>query len=207
MNVDAHQAFTATNLRRALLVVDVQNDFVEGGALAVAGGKAVADATTAFLAAHPDRYAAVIASRDWHTPGSDNGGHFAEAPDYVDTWPAHCVAGTDGAEYAPGFDTSIVTTHVKKGMDAPAYSMFQGVTDDGRTVEEALRAAHVGRVDVVGIATDHCVRATVLDALAASISVNVIVDLTAGVAANTTATALVAMDHAGAHLALSTDLA
>lgn len=207
MNVDQHLSFTNPHLRRALLVVDVQNDFVEGGSLAVTGGKVVADAITAFIKAHPARYATVIASRDWHTPGSDNGGHFADAPDYVDTWPAHCVAGTDGAEYAPGLDTTLITTHLKKGMDAPAYSMFQGVADDGRTIEQVLFDANVNRVDIVGIATDHCVRATVLDALAAGGSVNVLVDLCAGVAANSTAMALVEMDHAGAHLTRSTDLA
>ena len=207
MNVDAHLAAKSPNLNRTLLIVDVQNDFVEGGSLAVTGGTAVAEKITEFLRADPDRYATVIASRDWHTPGSDNGGHFADTPDFVDTWPAHCVAGTDGAQYAPGLDTSLVKVHVKKGMDAPAYSMFQGVTDDGRTIEQVLFDAKAMRVDVVGIATDHCVRATVLDALAAGISANVLVDLCAGVAANSTAMALVEMDHAGAHLMTTADLA
>lgn len=207
MNVDAHLAAKDPNLNRTLLIVDVQNDFVEGGSLAVTGGTVVAERITAFLRANPDRYETVIASRDWHTPGSDNGGHFAETPDYVDTWPAHCVAGTGGAAYAPGLDTSLVKVHVKKGMDAPAYSMFQGVTDDGRNITQVMADARAMRVDVVGIATDHCVRATVLDALAAVGSVNVIVDLCAGVAANSTAMALVEMDHAGAHLTTSAALA
>lgn len=113
-------------MSRALLIVDVQNDFTEDGALAVAGGDAVAAAVTEFLALHAADYEVIIASRDWHDADGDNGGHFAEDPDYVDSWPVHCVAGTDGAEYDPLFETAAVTHHVRKGQGEPAYSMFEG---------------------------------------------------------------------------------
>ncbi|MCR2828585.1 isochorismatase family protein, partial [Microbacterium sp. zg.Y909] len=84
---------------KALFIVDVQNDFTEGGALGVAGGDAVAVAISRHLAASADQYALIVASRDWHDADGDNGGHFAAGePDFVDTWPVHCVAGTEGAE-------------------------------------------------------------------------------------------------------------
>ncbi|MCT9821013.1 isochorismatase family protein [Microbacterium sp. W1N] len=189
----------------ALFIVDVQNDFTEGGALAVAGGDAVASAITAYLARNADRYALVIASRDWHDAEGSNGGHFAgvdsdAAPDYVDTWPVHCVAGTPGADYDPGLDTTAVTHHVKKGQGVPAYSLFEGVTDDGSTVADLLTAHGVVDVDVTGIATDHCVRASALDALAHGRHVRILTDLVAGVAPQTSEAALAELAHAGADL-------
>jgi len=125
---------------RALFIIDVQNDFTEGGALGVDGGAAVAEHITSYLRAHPDEYDIVFASRDWHDASGDNGGHFAtsSAPDYVVTWPPHCVAGTPGAEYHPDLDTSLVDIHVRKGQGVPAYSIFEGTTDDGETVEQKL---------------------------------------------------------------------
>ncbi|TPW91929.1 isochorismatase family protein, partial [Schumannella luteola] len=149
-------------MSRALLVIDVQNDFTEGGALGVDGGAAVAAGITAYLEAHPDRYDVVIASRDWHHGDDDNGGHFATdgAPDYVTSWPRHCVAGTPGAEYHPALDTSLVDVHVKKGQGVPAYSIFEGTTDDGAAFPDTLDRLGVTAVDVVGIATDYCVRAS-----------------------------------------------
>lgn len=187
-------------MTRALIVVDVQNDFVEGGSLAVDGGRAVATRITEHLAAHADDYAAVVASRDWHHADGTNDGHFAEPgsdPDYVHTWPVHCVSTTGGSDYAPELDTSRVTHHVRKGMGVAAYSAFEGVTDDGSTLEQVLRDAGVTEVDVTGIATDYCVRATVLDARRAGFGVRLLDGLHAGVAAPTSAAALAEMLEAG----------
>lgn len=190
-------------MSRALLIVDVQNDFTEGGALAVAGGDAVASAVSAFLEAHAADYEVIIASRDWHDAAGDNGGHFAAEPDYVDSWPVHCVAGTPGADYDPLLVTDAVTHHVRKGQGEPAYSMFEGVTDAGDTVGAVLTQAGVLSADVVGIATDHCVRASALDALAHGVRVRVFTDLIAGVAPETSTAALAELAHAGAELAES----
>jgi len=168
-------------MTRALFVIDVQNDFTEGGALGVAGGTRVAQAVTAHLHARRDRYDLVVASRDWHAPSGDNGGHFSAAPDFVDSWPPHCVQGSTGAEYHPDLDTSSVDLHVLKGDGRPAYSVFDGLVD-GRPFGEVLAERGVDEVDVVGLATDHCVRASALDAVAAGLTVRVLTDLVAGVA-------------------------
>lgn len=192
-------------MSRALLIVDVQNDFTEDGALAVAGGDAVAAAVTAFLAAHTGDYAVIIASRDWHDANGDNGGHFADGPDYVDSWPVHCVAGTTGAAYDPLLATDAVTHHVLKGQGRPAYSMFEGQTEAGETVGAILTAAGVLSADVVGLATDHCVRASALDAIAHGVRVRILTDLVAGVAAETSDAALAELVHAGAELVESAD--
>ncbi|MFB7252083.1 isochorismatase family protein [Microbacterium sp. NPDC056234] len=184
----------------ALLIVDVQNDFTEGGALAVEGGDAVAAAVSAMLADRADEYDVIIASRDWHDAEGDNGGHFASDPDFVDTWPVHCVAGTAGAEYDPLLATDAVTHHVRKGQGKPAYSMFEGVSDEGETVAEILTARGVLTADVVGIATDHCVRASALDAIAHGVHVRILTGLVAGVGADSSAAALAELAHAGADL-------
>lgn len=191
-------------MSRALLIVDVQNDFTEGGALAVTGGDAVASAITDFLAERAGDYQVIIASRDWHDPDGDNGGHFSDAPDFVDTWPVHCVAGAEGAAYDALLVTDAVTHHVLKGQGKPAYSMFEGVTDAGDTVGAILTAAGVLGADVVGIATDYCVRASALDAIAHGVEVRIFTDLIAGVAAQSSAAALAEMAHAGAELVEST---
>ncbi len=185
---------------RGLLVVDVQNDFCEGGALGVDGGARVASGVTDHIEAHGSDYAVVVASRDWHDADNDNGGHFAlhgEAPNFVTTWPVHCVAGTTGAEYHPDLTLPDNTSHVKKGQGMPSYSMFEGHSDDGHTVEEILTNAGVTEVDVVGIATDHCVRASALDAKAAGFAVRVINDLVAAVTPDTERTARGEMAEAG----------
>jgi nicotinamidase/pyrazinamidase len=192
-------------MSRALLIVDVQNDFTEGGALAVAGGDAVATAVTTFLAAHAADYQVIIASRDWHDADGDNGGHFAETPDFVDSWPVHCVADTDGAAYDPLLVTASVTHHVRKGQGRPAYSMFEGETEAGETVGAILTAAGVLSADVVGIATDHCVRASALDAIAHGVRVRILTDLVAGVAQEPSEAALAELVHAGAELVESVD--
>ena len=191
-------------MTRALLIVDVQNDFTEGGALAVTGGDAVASAVSAYLAAHASDYDVIIASRDWHDADGDNGGHFATEPDFTDTWPAHCVAGTDGAEYDPLLVTAEVTHHVRKGQGKPAYSMFEGVTDEGETAAEILSARGVLTADVAGIATDHCVRASARDAIDHGIRVRILTDLIAGVSADASERALAELAHAGAEIAAST---
>jgi nicotinamidase/pyrazinamidase len=187
-------------MARALLVIDVQNDFTEGGALGVDGGAAAAEAITDYLRAHPDRYEVVFASRDWHHGDDDNGGHFATdaEPDFVTTWPPHCVSGTPGAEYHPAFDASLVDVHVKKGQGVPAYSIFEGTTEDGASFPAELDRLGVTDVDVVGIATDYCVRASALDALAAGRRVTVLEDLVAAVDPVTGAQALVDLASAGA---------
>jgi nicotinamidase-related amidase len=199
---------SADSDRRALLVVDVQNDFVEGGSLAVTGGRAVAASISAYLADHGDDYAAVIASRDWHHPEGTNGGHFAgsdQDPDWVGTWPAHCVAGTLGAEYVDALNQEALTHHLRKGMGEPAYSMFEGVDADGRTLTDLLGTLGVAHVDVSGIATDYCVRATCLDARTTGLSVRLLEDLVAGVAPETTAAALEEMRAAGVVTGLHAD--
>lgn len=188
-------------MTRALFIIDVQNDFTEGGALGVDGGNAVAAGITHYLAAHPDRYDEVFASRDWHSATGDNGGHFAvdSEPDYVTTWPAHCVAGTTGAEYHPDLDTSAVTAHVRKGQGRPAYSIFEGDVD-GTEFAEVLRERGVTDVDVVGIATDYCVLASARDALAEGLRVGVLSDLVAGVAEDSSVAALEELAAAGAEI-------
>ena len=186
--------------KTALLIVDVQNDFTEGGALGCEGGAAVAERVTEH--ARSANYATVVASRDWHDAEGDNGGHFAidGEPNYVTTWPVHCVAGTPGAEYHPALDASLIEIHVKKGMGEPAYSAFEGETDAGRTLAVELADRGITHLDIVGIATDHCVRASAIDAIAEGLQVRVIDDLTAAVSVDGRAKALAEMAAAGAVL-------
>ncbi|SDJ62486.1 pyrazinamidase PncA [Nonomuraea jiangxiensis] len=179
----------------ALIIVDVQNDFCEGGSLAVAGGSEVAAAITRHVAAHP--YDHVVATRDYHVQPGD---HFSGSPDYVFTWPAHCVAGTPGADFHPSLDTSAVAEVFSKGAYAAAYSGFEGASGAGQPLAQWLRERGVHEVDVVGIATDHCVRATTLDAVKNGLAVRVLLNLTAGVAPTTTEAALAEMEDAGAIL-------
>jgi nicotinamidase/pyrazinamidase len=189
-------------MTRALFVIDVQNDFTEGGALAVEGGAAVAAGITGYLRSRPDEYDVVFASRDWHHGDDDNGGHFATdaAPDFVDTWPRHCVAGEPGAQYHPALDTTLIDVHVRKGQGRPAYSIFEGTTDAGGGLSDALDDRGVTDVDLAGIATDYCVRASALDAIAAGRHVRVLTDLVAGVAAASSQAALTELAAAGAEL-------
>ena len=185
---------------KALLIVDVQNDFTEGGALGVTGGDSVAEGITRHLETHAGDYSAVIASRDWHDPDSDNGGHFSATPDFVDSWPVHCVAETEGAEYDPLLSTEAISHHVRKGQGRPDYSAFQGTTDTGSSLGELLQQLAVTELDIVGIAIDHCVRASALDALSASVEVRVLTDLVAGVGAESSAAALSEVEAAGASI-------
>ncbi|TNY38332.1 nicotinamidase [Thermomonospora catenispora] len=182
---------------RALVIVDVQNDFCEGGSLAVAGGSDVAAAISAHLAEQGDRYAHVVATRDFHL---DPGAHFSDEPDYVDSWPPHCVIGTPGADFHPNLSLGPIEAVFSKGRDTAAYSGFEGATDDGTSLADWLRRHEVTDVDVVGIATDHCVRATAIDAARAGFGTRVLLDLTAGVARDTTDRALEQMRDAGVEL-------
>lgn len=180
---------------RALIIVDVQNDFCEGGSLAVAGGAAVARAITGLLAGSHG-YDHVVATADHHI---DPGDHFSDQPDFVHSWPRHCVAGTPGAELHPELDTTAVEAVFRKGEYAAAYSGFEG-SAGGQRLAEWLRARGVDEVDVVGIATDYCVRATAADAVREGFDTRVLTDLTAGVAADSTAAALDDMARAGVRL-------
>jgi nicotinamidase/pyrazinamidase len=177
----------------ALIVVDVQNDFCEGGSLAVAGGAAVAAAVNDLFGS----YDHVVATRDYHI---DPGAHFSDEPDYVDSWPPHCRAGTPGASFHPSLDVGAVQAVFSKGAHAAAYSGFEGADLAGTTLADWLRAHDVSAVDVVGIATDHCVRATALDAAAHGFTTRVLLDLTAGVAPATVDAALTRLRDAGVTL-------
>ena len=192
-------------MTRALFIVDVQNDFTEGGALAVAGGDAVAEAVSTYLAGHAGDYAVIVASRDWHDPDSDNDGHIAPTgePDYVVTWPVHCIADTAGAEYDPLLVTDAVTHHVRNGQGVSGYSVFDGTTGDGEAIADVLAARGVTDIDVTGIATDYCVRVSALDALARGFHVRVFTDLIAGVAEAPSEAALAELAQAGADLEVS----
>lgn len=227
-----------TDFNRALVIVDVQNDFCAGGALATDGGAAAAAAISDHLDQHADRYAAVVATRDWHV---DPGTHFAaatgEEPDFRTTWPVHCVAGAHGAELHPDLDAEYVEAEFLKGLRTAAYSGFEGFLGDPDAVpsggdrpegdagpygataaaasavrpgapglDEWLRDQDVEAVTVVGIATDHCVRATVLDALEAGYDVEVLTDLLAAVDDAAGQAALHEMEAAGAVLELAEEL-
>lgn len=192
-----------TTARRALLVVDVQPTFCEGGALPVTGGNAVAHAVADYAAAHRDRYALVVTTQDWHV---DPGDHFSATPDYVDTWPPHGVAGTAEAELHPALAGLAADVAVRKGEHAAAYSGFEGVDATGRPLADVLRDAGVTDVDVVGIAESHCVRATTLDALGLGLRARVLTDLTVPVTPEQGAAARDAMSAAGAVLVDSREL-
>jgi nicotinamidase/pyrazinamidase len=182
---------------RALIIVDVQNDFCEGGSLAVTGGAAVARAIGPRLAAGDGGYAHVVATKDYHI---DPGSHFSDHPDYADTWPPHCVVGTAGAEFHPDLDTSAVETVFFKGAHAAAYSGFEGADEAGTLLADWLRARDVDEVDVAGIATDYCVRATARDAARGGFATRVLLDLTAGVAAESTTQAIEDLRAAGVEI-------
>jgi putative nicotinate phosphoribosyltransferase len=184
----------------ALLVVDVQEDFCEGGSLAVAGGERVAEAIAALMAASGERYAAVVASRDWHVnPGT----HFAqpgEPPDFETSWPVHCVAGSQGAAIHPALQKVGFDAVFDKGQEEAAYSAFEGRDEAGVSLATWLLDHQIDHLDICGIATDYCVRVTVLDACQLGFQVRVLVDLTSGVAPESTEQALSAMADAGAEL-------
>jgi nicotinamidase/pyrazinamidase len=197
-------------MSRALIIVDVQNDFCEGGALAVAGGADLAAEITEYVDAHHGQFDHIVATQDWHI---DPGTHFSAEPDFLDSWPRHCVAGTRGAELHPDLDTEYIEAVFRKGQYTAAYSGFEGllapddavptgerkVADAGESgtagaaaadgedaigLDDWLQSHDVEDVVVVGIATDHCVKATALDGVQAGYSVTVLRGLTVGVAAD-----------------------
>ncbi|MEV4676751.1 MULTISPECIES: isochorismatase family protein [Actinomadura] len=173
--------------KKALIIVDVQNDFCEGGSLAVAGGADVATAISAHVAGHRSEYAHIVATRDFHL---DPGDHFSAEPDFVDSWPPHCVIGTPGADFHPNLALAPIEAVFSKGRETAAYSGFEGVSDDDTPLADWLAARGVDTVDVAGIATDHCVRATAVDAARAGLRTTVLLGLTAGVGKTTVDRAL-----------------
>lgn len=186
-------------MSRALLVIDVQNDFCEGGSLAVDGGAAVAASITDLLAdpANRDRWASTVVTRDWHI---DPGNHWVppgEEPNWVDTWPVHCQAETAGAAFHPNLQVTPDEVF-SKGLHGACYSGFEGRADSDQTsLHDWLKARGVTEVEIVGLATDHCVRATALDAISAGFTTTVLLEHCAGVAPDTAATALTTMSSAG----------
>ncbi|HKJ54993.1 MAG TPA: isochorismatase family protein [Nitriliruptoraceae bacterium] len=181
----------------AFIAVDVQNDFCEGGSLPVQGGGDVARAITRHLDDASDDYDLVVATRDFHI---DPGAHFSDDPDFVDSWPPHCRVDTPGASFHPGLDVTKLDVMVSKGAHEAAYSGFEGATDDGAPLVDVLRGHDITDVVIGGLATDHCVRATALDAVANGFTTTVDLDLAGGVAADTTAAAINELDAAGVHL-------
>ena len=179
---------------RALIIVDVQNDFCEGGSLAVPGGAVVARCISSLLASGNHGYGHVVATKDYHvSPGT----HFADEPDYAHSWPPHCVAGSPGADFHPDLVTEPIEAVFRKGAYAAAYSGFEGADDDGTSLADWLGRHQVDEVDIVGIATDYCVRATATDAAAQGFTTRVLLGLTAGVAPGTTAEAITSLGDAG----------
>lgn len=187
---------------RALLVVDVQPTFCEGGALAVTGGNAVAEAIAEYAATSSKKYDLVVTTQDWHI---DPGGHFSDTPDFVDTWPPHGVAGTPEAELHPALADLKADHAVKKGAYAAAYSGFEGYDDAGRSLSEILTEHQITSVDVVGLAESHCVKDTALDARRAGLATRVLSDLTKPVSEELGVAARTSMREAGATLLASTD--
>ena len=191
-------------MARALIVVDVQNDFCEGGSLPVYGGAAVAHRISELLH-HWTRqdpkapaYDVVVATKDHHI---DPGDHWSSEPDFVDSWPVHCEVGTEGAAFHPNLDPQPFDAIFVKGEHAAAYSGFEGRDQDGTPLADWLRAHEVERVDVCGLATDHCVRLTALDSQERGFETRVISALCAGVAPETTERALAEMKAAGVTIA------
>ncbi|MGC0142804.1 isochorismatase family protein [Pseudactinotalea sp. Z1732] len=166
--------------QRALLVVDVQPTFCEGGALGVEGGNAVAEQIARYTAEHRDRYDLVVTTQDWHI---DPGDHFSDNPDFIDTWPPHGVAGTVEAELHPALVDLAPDDSVKKGEYEAAYSGFEGTNPDGEHLAEILQRGGITAVDVVGLAESHCVKETALDAIKSGLRARVLTDLTEPVSA------------------------
>jgi nicotinamidase/pyrazinamidase len=181
---------------RALIIVDMQNDFCAGGSLAVTGGAELGFAINDYLAGRPG-YQHVVATKDSHI---DPGDHFSDQPDFFTSWPPHCIAGSAGAEFHPALDTSPIEAVFYKGAHEAAYSGFEGVDDSGTPLLEWLRRREVDEVDLVGIATDQCVRRTAEDAARAGLTTRVLVDLTAAVSPSSAAAALAEMRTAGVEL-------
>ncbi|GAA1721115.1 isochorismatase family protein [Nonomuraea bangladeshensis] len=188
-------------MSRALIIVDVQKDFCEGGSVPVKGGADRAAAIAELVRRADGQYAFVVATRDHHI---DPGAHFSDNPDFRDSFPVHCVVGSEGGEFHPDFAPAVASGQVDevffKGAHSASKSGFEGSTQEGETLSAWLKARDVTDLDVVGIATDHCVKATALDGARAGFTVRVLLDYTAGVAADTTRTALDELRGAGVAL-------
>ncbi|MDR0594445.1 MAG: isochorismatase family protein, partial [Bifidobacteriaceae bacterium] len=185
---------------RALIIVDVQPTFCEGGELPVAGGNAVAERVAAHAAARRGDYGLIVTTQDWHI---DPGAHFSDSPDYVDSWPPHGLAGSPGAELHPALAGLEADVAIKKGQRAAAYSGFEGSDAAGRGLADILRQAQVTAVDVVGLAESHCVAETALDAVREGFAARVLTDLTEPVSPELGAAARSRLAAAGVELALS----
>ncbi|MBP3088157.1 isochorismatase family protein [Corynebacterium sp. sy017] len=186
---------------RALVIVDVQNDFCPGGSLATERGGQVAHDIAQLIDTHADRYSHIIATKDWHI---DPGAHFSETPDYKDSWPTHCVANSAGAQFHPSLERQAhrIEETFRKGQYSAAYSGFEGTSaSEEQPLAQWLRTRGVEIIDVVGIATDYCVKATVLDALAQGLEVRILSDLCAPVHEETAQDAIAEMLNAGAQIA------
>lgn len=199
-------------LRWAIGVVDVQNDFCEGGSLAVEGGAEVARRVRAWLDDEIGRWAVRFGTADRHPPTLSD--HFAEPgtdPNYVDSWPAHCVAGTPGSELHPNLlgdedETDLFDVLVEKGQHSAAYSGFEGTTPNGVPLAEWLRDHDIDGLELTGIATDHCVRATASDALDEGFAVRIVIDLCAGIDDAAVEAALADLEARGAEVVTSAEL-
>lgn len=204
---------TTNAARWALGVIDVENDFCEGGSLAVEGGAELAGRIRRWIESEPRRWAARFASADRHPAGLED--HFAPEgsdPDYATTWPSHCVAGTWGSELHPNLlagtnQSALFDVLVEKGQHSAAYSAFEGTTPDGDPLADWLRARAIDGIELTGIATDYCVRATALDALREGFRVRLVQDLCVGIAPETIRAALAELADAGAEIVTSDQLA
>jgi nicotinamidase/pyrazinamidase len=188
---------------RAIIVVDPQPDFFEGGALPVAGATRTAERIADFLRDHADVFTLKVVTQDWHV---DPGDHWSSDPDFETTWPVHCAADSNGAAIHASLVTLPWDVVIRKGQHEGAYSGFEGSSDDGSSLFEVLTSAGITSVSVVGFATDHCVKATALDARALGFDVTVVLDLCAGVAAESTNDAIATMHGAGVSMIDSNDL-
>ncbi|HEY7163082.1 MAG TPA: bifunctional nicotinamidase/pyrazinamidase [Candidatus Binatia bacterium] len=164
-------------MRNALIIVDVQNDFCPGGALAVSEGDQIVPVLNRYIKSFEKSGDTIVATRDWHPQQTR---HFVSGGGI---WPPHCVQGTRGADFHPALKLPANTVLVSKGMspDSDSYSGFDAVTDDETELAEALRSLGVERVFVAGLATDYCVKHTVLDALRQGFKVIVLRDAIRGV--------------------------
>ena len=187
---------------RALLIVDVQPTFCEGGSLPVEGGNAVAHAVADYASLHRDRYDTLVTTQDWHV---DPGAHFSDDPDFVETWPPHAVAGSEEAELHPALSELYPEVTVKKGENQAAYSGFEGLDGEGKPLASILAELEITQVDVVGLAESHCVKATALDAVRNGLRVRVLTDLTAPVTPEQGEAARREMAVAGVELVASSD--
>jgi len=192
-------------MRNALLVVDVQNDFIEGGALPIKGGAQVAAMVSRHIRHFKTEYSFVVATRDYHEDPSD---HFSDNPDFVTTWPPHCIIGTPGAALCPPIFNlvreKLIAAVVDKGRHSAAYSGFEGLDPRGHPLRDVLKEARVDHMDICGLALDYCVKATALDARKLDFQVRVLVNLTAPANADNATAALEEMKAAGCQVQAAT---